>query len=107
MDIMARHMILDRIRAFTNNNNGSSMCFSMNPNIIMTYVTAHPEIEWNWQYLSSNPGISFRDVIAHPEYPWKWTYISMNPSVRFFRCDEVSGQTVGLLLVKRESIRDN
>ncbi len=48
MDITARHMILDRIRAFTNNN-VSPRYLSLNLNITMAYIIAHPEIEWDWK----------------------------------------------------------
>ena len=83
MDITARHMILDRIKACTDNNNVSPIYFSMNPNVTMSYVTAHPEIGWNWKYLSGNSGISLQDVIDYPEYPWNYEYLSMNQSIQF------------------------
>ena len=82
MDITARHMILDRIRAFTNNN-VSHMFLSLNPNVTMAYVTAHSEIKWDWQCISRNSCISFRDVIDYPEYPWNWGFMSMNPNIQF------------------------
>ena len=79
MNANARHVIMDQIHSLP----VSSSHLSCNPNVSLSYVINHPEINWNWHDLSSNPGISFRDILDHPECPWNYDYVSQNPSIQF------------------------
>lgn len=40
-----------------------------------------PDVEWNWEALSSNPNITLDYVLDHPEKPWNRYLLSKNPAI--------------------------
>jgi len=41
-------------------------------------ILDHPEIPWNWHWLSKNPNVPLQYVLDHPELPWNWCGLSQN-----------------------------
>ena len=47
------------------------------PYITMKFVLEHPEMNWNWDFLSLNPSITMKDVLEHPDKNWNWNCLSV------------------------------
>jgi hypothetical protein len=47
----------------------------------MKNVLDHPNLPWDWDWLSTNPSITFQNVLDHPKKPWDWFWLSYNPSI--------------------------
>jgi hypothetical protein len=44
----------------------------------MYTVYSHPELPWDWGYLSQNPNITPQDVFDNADKPWHWRWLSEN-----------------------------
>jgi hypothetical protein len=44
----------------------------------MDFVERHPELPWNWYWISHNENLTMEYVVQHPEHPWNWLGISQN-----------------------------
>ena len=69
---------------------------SSNESITMSDVLAHPETPWNYMFLSSNKSITMSDVLAHPEIPWDYAFLSSNESITISRRARTSGNSMEL-----------
>jgi len=47
----------------------------------MKYIEQHPELPWDWSWISQNKNLTINYVERHPELPWDWYWISRNPSL--------------------------
>ena len=47
-------------------------------NCFARFVFAHPELEWDYNWLSKNQNITLSDVLAHPEIKWNYDNLSLN-----------------------------
>jgi hypothetical protein len=54
---------------------------SRNPNIPIKYILAHPEIPWDYFYVSGNPNLTLSIILTYHEKPWYWSMISQNPNI--------------------------
>jgi len=54
---------------------------SINPNITMEIVEAHPDKPWKWYGLSKHPNITWEIIETHPDKPWNWSDLSSNPNI--------------------------
>ena len=45
-------------------------------NIPLSFISKHPEIEWNYHKLSFHPNLTFEFVLSKPNKPWYWNHIS-------------------------------
>ena len=78
----------------------------------INYILNHPELSWNWNFvshnlsvtmevvllnldkpwhwgrLSSHPNITMSDIESHLYLSWEWEQISMNPNLTFAMIDE-------------------
>jgi len=45
----------------------------------MEMILAHPNLPWNWYWVSRNPNLTMDAVGAHPNKPWDWDEVSQNP----------------------------
>ena len=44
-------------------------------------VQSHPEIDWDYDYLTENPIITLEIILSNPDKPWNYTILSANPIV--------------------------
>lgn len=51
-------------------------CLSLNKNITITDVVSHPELSWNWWWVSQKPGITIELLRAYRNLPWDWGRVS-------------------------------
>jgi hypothetical protein len=54
---------------------------SKNPNLAFRHILANKEKNWDWSYLSRSKKITLKDFLEHPELPWDWDFVSMNPNI--------------------------
>ena len=52
-----------------------------NPAITWDIVQSHPEVDWQYCYLSKNPNITWDIVKKNPDKPWDYDILSMNPNI--------------------------
>lgn len=52
-----------------------------NPAITLDVVLRHPEIAWDFKFLSMNSSIKLESMLRHPELPWQFQFVSYNPSL--------------------------
>ena len=50
-------------------------------NITIDFINKHPEIEWDWYWISSNKNITMDDIINNPDKPWNKIGICYNPNI--------------------------
>ena len=53
---------------------------SRNPNMTIEFAIEYKD-QLDWFYITPNPGIKFNDILNHPELPWDKSQITCNPNV--------------------------
>lgn len=54
---------------------------SMNPTLQWHHIVEHPEIQYQWMYVSLNKNMRLEHVLQHPDHPWNWYSLSQNSGI--------------------------
>ena len=57
---------------------------SINPAITASFVERHPNVPWNFYYLSQNPSFTEKEVAAHLDWKWDWGQLARRLPYSFF-----------------------
>jgi hypothetical protein len=47
----------------------------------LQYILDHPEMDWNWRFISMNPNLTWEIVKNRPDLPWNWESLSGHPNI--------------------------
>jgi hypothetical protein len=57
--------------------------YSANASITWNYVVAHPEIKWDYEFMSANPNINIKIVLSNIHLPWDFFTLSRNRGIKW------------------------
>ena len=62
------------------NRNWNWVRISNNP-LMIPYILEHPDLEWNWSFVSSNKGMNINSVKQLLNKPLEWNFLSKNDGI--------------------------
>lgn len=60
---------------------------SKKSNIDLNIVVENPEINWDWELISTNPNLTIEFLLRYPDKPWNWKQFSKNPNLKNITLD--------------------
>ena len=45
-------------------------------------ILKHPELEWDWRFVSENLGLTMKILLANLDKPWVWSFVSKHKNIK-------------------------